>query len=197
MPPKPRQRRPGKRAAGSAGRSGKKASAKATRAAIEPPKKSGPKKSNAKQRVPAEGSGEAERAPRRLKDASSPIRTVPYEPELHFEQVLQWLRMRGESASPEALPKTGYIVPGVAAGFLYRTDSSIAWIDSLVASKERTREERSQALDAIVEALRQEARRAGFKSILGYTLQPVVVDRALRLGWEYVRGGYHLVVVKP
>lgn len=147
---------------------------------------------------------DAERALRWLRDLgrhgkTSPasMRAIPYEPKQHFEQVLQWLRMRGESTSPDRLPKTGYVVPGIAAGFLYRTDSSIAWIDSLVASKERTREERSEALDAIVQALRDEARRSGFSSLLGYTLYPVVVDRALRLGWEYVRGGYHLVVVEP
>lgn len=125
------------------------------------------------------------------------MQPVPYVPELHFEQVLHWLQLRGESITPDALPKTGFIVPGKAAGFLYRTDSSISWIDSLVASKEATKEERNEALDAVVLALREEARRGGFKVMMGYTLFQVVVDRAERLGFKYVGGNYHLIAITP
>jgi hypothetical protein len=118
---------------------------------------------------------------------------VPYVPELHFDQVLGWMQSRDEVITPDALPKTGYIIPGKAAGFLYRTDSSIAWIEGLVAAPGLEREERSQAIDAVVLAIISEAQRLGFKTLLGYTLLDAVVKRAERTGFTYVGGGFHLI----
>jgi hypothetical protein len=118
---------------------------------------------------------------------------LPYVPEQHFAEVLRWFQLFGETMVPEALPQTGYIVPGVAAGFLYRTDSSVCWVESLVANKEVPKEERTRALDAIVIALCQDAKKLGFKLVLGSTQLDAVVKRAQRLGWSYMGGGFHLI----
>ncbi len=121
---------------------------------------------------------------------------IPYVPEKHFAEILRWFELFNESMTPDALPQTGYIVPGKAAGFLYRTDSSLAWVESLIASKEVPKEERSRALDAVVLALCREAKRLGFKTVLGSTQLEAVVKRAQRLGWSYVGGGFHLIAIQ-
>lgn len=118
---------------------------------------------------------------------------IPFVLEQHFTEVLRWYQMFGETMIPEALPKTGYIVPGVAAGFLYRTDSSLCWLECLVANKDVPKEERNLALDAVVVALSQDAKKLGFKTLLGSTQLAAVVKRAQRLGWSYVGGGFHLI----
>jgi hypothetical protein len=130
-------------------------------------------------------------------DASAVPVPIPYDPGAHFEQVLRWMEAWGQTISPDALPTTGFIVPGIAAGFLYRTDSSIAWIEGLVASRDISAEIRGLALDEIVRALRAEARRSGFKILLGYTQLQAVVDRALRHGFKHAKGAYQLVVAAP
>lgn len=130
-------------------------------------------------------------------DASLGPKPIPYGPEAHFEQVHRWMEQRGQTIAPEDLPTTGFIVPGVAAGFLYRTDSSVAWIEGLVGSREVSAEARGHALDEIVRALRAEARRSGFKIMLGYTQLQAVVDRALRHGFKQTEGTYQLVAVAP
>lgn len=130
-------------------------------------------------------------------NSSTGPQPIPYDRDSHFEQVLHWMQLRGETLVPEALPATGFIVPGVAAGFLYRTDSSIAWIDGLVASKDVPKETRSKALDEIVQALRAEARNSGFKVMMGLTQFQPVVDRALRLGFQRSPKTFQLVVVIP
>jgi hypothetical protein len=121
---------------------------------------------------------------------------VPYVPELHFEQIRLWLELRNEVITPDALPQTGFIIPGKAAGFLYRTDSSVAWIEGLVAAPGLSREERSQAVDAVVAAVCREARKLGFKTLVGYTVLDVVVERAKRFGFSHVGGGFQLVALK-
>lgn len=131
------------------------------------------------------------------RDASALPKPIPYDPGSHFEQVLRWMQQRGQAITPEALPTTGFIVPGVAAGFLYRTDSSVAWIEGLVGAREVPAEARGRALDEIVRALRAEARQSGFKLMLGYTQLQVVVDRALRHGFTHEKGAYQLVAVTP
>ena len=118
---------------------------------------------------------------------------VPYVAGLHFDQVHAWVQSRGDVITPDALPQTGFIIPGKAAGFLYRTDSSIAWIEGLVAAPGLEREERSQAIDAVVAALIEEAGRLGFKTLMAYTVLDAVVKRSERFGFTYVSGGFHLI----
>ncbi len=120
----------------------------------------------------------------------------PYVPEQHFEQVRAWLRFRDEEMTPEALPRTGFIIPGKVAGFLYRTDSSVAWIENLVAAPTLEREERNKLVDAIVTAISQKAKALGFKRLVGYTVLDVVVRRAKRHGFQHVGGGFELIALQ-
>lgn len=121
---------------------------------------------------------------------------VPYVPELHFAQVQAWLRHWDRSVTPDMLPGTGFIIPGKAAGFMYRTDSSLALIDNLVAAPGLSEEERGQVVDAILAAICLEAARLGFKLLLGYTVLDAVVKRAERFGFAHVASGFHLVAMK-
>jgi len=119
---------------------------------------------------------------------------IAYVPELHFETVRSWMEARNEVITLDALPQTGFIIPGMAAGFLYRTDSSVAMIEGLVAAPGVEREVRDQAVDAIVLAVIAEAQRLGFKTLTGTTVLEAVVKRAERLGFIYVGGNFHLIV---
>ena len=117
---------------------------------------------------------------------------IPYVHALHFDELLSWFVARDAPLEPESLPKVGFIIPGKAAGFLYQTDSNIAWIENLVASPTLNREERSESIDLIVLAVAEEARRLGFKVLVGFTELDVVMERAQRLGFEY-QGKFHLI----
>jgi hypothetical protein len=121
---------------------------------------------------------------------------IPYVPEQHYEQVKELLASYDEYMTQEALPKTGFIIPGKAAGFMYRTDSVLAFMECVVGAKNLDAEERSQALDAVVIALCQEAKKLGFKVMMGNTKYEALVKRAKRLGWTYVGDGYHVVAMQ-
>lgn len=123
------------------------------------------------------------------------MKVVPYVREEHYEQVRGWMRLWKQDMPPTALPRNGFIIPGKAAGFLYLTDSSIAWIESLVAAPGLSREERSQAVDAIVTAVIERARELGVEMLMGYTHLDAVVQRAVRLGFMHVAEGFHVVAL--
>ncbi|MFP2931145.1 hypothetical protein ACLESO_39315 [Pyxidicoccus sp. 3LG] len=120
---------------------------------------------------------------------------ILFVPELHFEQIKSWLEFWNETMTTDALPKIGYIVPDKAVGFLYQTDSSVCMMENIVAKPGLSREERSEAVDAVFNALLADAKRLGFKLVVGYTQLEAMVKRTERFGFSPI-GTFHLVA-KP
>jgi hypothetical protein len=123
------------------------------------------------------------------------MQVIPYVREEHYEQVRGWLRLWKQDMPPTALPRNGFIIPGRAAIFLYLTDSSVAWIENLVAAPGLSREERSQAVDAVVTAAIDRARELGVEMLMAYTRLDAVVQRGARFGFMHVADGYHAVAL--
>src|SRR5262249_7948099 len=106
-----------------------------------------------------------------------------YVPEHHYESFRQWHAGRVQNAvDPASLPQVGFVVPDLAMGFLYQTDSKLCLIEALVANPAAPKEQRSRALDRVLESLIDEARRLGFRVLQGQTALSAVVDRVRRLG---------------
>lgn len=69
------------------------------------------------------------------------------------------------------LPPTGIVVEDVAtgtllaAGFLYKTDSSFAWLEFIVGNPKADRVPRRLAVDLVIADLSQKAKEMGFKYI--------------------------------
>jgi hypothetical protein len=53
----------------------------------------------------------------------------------------------------ECLPPIGYIANEAAVGFLYTTDSKLAWMEWVFADPKKPKEERKVALDTLIEYL--------------------------------------------
>lgn len=65
-----------------------------------------------------------------------------------------WYAARGLPAvGLQHLPRTGFIVHGIGAGFLYRTDSTLSFIDGLISNPTAPSHERAAALLAVGGAL--------------------------------------------
>lgn len=99
-----------------------------------------------------------------------------------FKELAGWGKAWGGEYSEELFPKTGFIVPGVAAFFLYATDSKVCYLENLVCNPGRPRCERDQALSLITEALLKEAKEQGFKTAYACTNIGAVIERALLMG---------------
>lgn len=79
----------------------------------------------------------------------------------------------------EALPKTGYIVPGYCAGFLYKTDSSIAMLEWIIANPDTDYKDRAVAINNVIESLVKEAKRSGYSVVFTYTKHERLIDKYL------------------
>jgi hypothetical protein len=113
--------------------------------------------------------------------------------EKDYEEIRGWWACRGLGVVPEAhLPEVGYIVDGVAVGFLTQTDSRIALIEILLANPKTEKKVRDRALDTIVWALEEAAAERGFLSVVGVTRIEAVAQRALKNGFKAL-GKYELV----
>jgi hypothetical protein len=78
----------------------------------------------------------------------------------------QWWAAQSWPTIPETmLPKTGFIVDGICAGFLYRTDSSMTILEWIVANPNSDKIQRRQALDLVIAALLDEAKRGGSSAV--------------------------------
>ncbi len=119
-----------------------------------------------------------------------------YEEAKHYADFKRWYQQRaGGAVGPEFLPKVGFVVPGVAMGFLYQTDSKLALIEALVANPEVSAVERGLAIDDVVLAIVTEAKALGFKALNGQTDLPVVVERAKRHGFVHDPTPYTTVML--
>lgn len=87
-----------------------------------------------------------------------------------LDEINSWYRERScDQQSHGDLPDIGYIVHGVAAGFLYKTDSNKCMIESMITNPAASKKDRHDALDAITVEILSHAKLCGFKQIFGLT----------------------------
>lgn len=89
-----------------------------------------------------------------------------------------WLAQDWTPVQRQFLPKLGLIEPGLAAGFLYLSDSGgMAWMEWIVGNPEADYEERGKALDQIIEGLAAAAAHAGAKAIFTSASHKRLIER--------------------
>lgn len=99
-----------------------------------------------------------------------------------FDQIQLWAKEWGTNYKPSQFPKTGFIVDGLAAWFLYRTDSSVCFLENLISKKSADERDRDEAIKLVVDAVLTEARDQGFSVAYATTDIPAVVIRAMQYG---------------
>lgn len=99
--------------------------------------------------------------------------------------------------NPSALdhyPETGFIIENLCAGFLYKTDSSICFIDGYISNPKSDKMERKVALYAMTKKILDTAKDMGFKNCVAYTQNYSV--RNICLNNDFKPKGNHLMLVK-
>lgn len=80
-----------------------------------------------------------------------------------------WVAHKWPIIPEVALPKVGLVIENkgipVCAGFLYQTDSVMAWLEFIVSNPACDTMERGQALDLLIEDLSAYAKELGFMSL--------------------------------
>jgi hypothetical protein len=104
-----------------------------------------------------------------------------------YVEIVDWFTGRGlPCPSSDRFPPIGFIVPGVAAGFLLLTDGCVSFIDGIVSNPNAEKGARSEAIFKIFENLIAFSKAKGFKSICGTTEIPAMEEYAINAGLEEV-----------
>lgn len=90
----------------------------------------------------------------------------------------------------DTLPKIGFIVLKnsipISAGFLRKLEPCYGQIDTLVSNAEKTKEERHEALEIVVNCLIHFAKENGIKGLVCHTKDEGILKRAKSLGFHVV-----------
>jgi len=106
--------------------------------------------------------------------------------ELDYMEMCKWWEKRGLPApSKEYLPKIGYLVEDMAAGFLYQTDGNIGLLDMYITNSEQEPNQRVDSLRAITTSLLGYAKQIGIKAIKFDTKFDVIKILATENGFIY------------
>ena len=101
-----------------------------------------------------------------------------------YSSLETWWKDQNWSSVPEDhLPEYGLIVDGIAAAFLYRTDSKFALLEFVIANPNSSKEERSEALDLIIDNLLFVAKELGFSTVFTSLEHPKLLERYEKHGF--------------
>lgn len=102
-----------------------------------------------------------------------------------LEEINLWLNERDQRGLEEdELPMTGFIVPDVAAGFFYMTDSSLGFIENFVSNPDAKAIEVSMAVDEITETLLRCAVEMRLTKVFMMSKKNSILNRAEKHGFE-------------
>lgn len=101
-----------------------------------------------------------------------------------YATLCEWWKSKDFTPPPEELlPATGYVCNEIAAGFLYLTNSPIAWAEWIVGNPEVDKEARSIALDELINHVCCAAKKAGSIVVFSSSNNAHFMKRLTTLGF--------------
>lgn len=102
----------------------------------------------------------------------------------HLVHINRWLTKRGRGAVKlNDLPSTGYLVPGVAVGFVRECEGGYGIVDSLVSNPLASSAARHKAFEAIYKEILSNPK---FKKLIGFTVDEGALIRAKAHGFREI-----------
>ncbi|HEX5130476.1 MAG TPA: hypothetical protein VFV90_12055 [Usitatibacter sp.] len=112
----------------------------------------------------------------------------------HITDAIAWMVKRGQPEPPrDIFPPTGWVVPGVAAWWLYLTDSTLAWTEMLVGNPDVSKEMRREGLDLVIAHVLREAKAAGTRLLVCNVDRGDLEERAVKHGYRVLARGQTLL----
>ncbi len=107
-------------------------------------------------------------------------------------EIASWYARRGmdEGWPREWLSDLGFQVRGVAAGWLITTNTARALIEDFITNPDAPKSERGSAIEALEARIVEEARKLGFRHLLGSTNIDAMRERAKGLGYHVTPRGF-------
>lgn len=115
-----------------------------------------------------------------------------------LDRINAWLDEHGKpgTLTETEIPSVGLIVEDTAAGFLYITDSSVAFLENFVSNPKAQKRQVREAIDEIIKRLMIFAHEAGISRLVGITTKQSMAKRAEAAGFRTVAGAYSLLTAR-
>lgn len=118
---------------------------------------------------------------------------APFNIDAHLGDVQRWAIQQGvEPPAPDILPAVGLMVPDVAAGWLYQTDSRVGFLEYFLTNPLAPLVARHTAISAIAVELIAKAKALGLARVVSMTSHRSIGRISMRLGFSYI-GPMHLL----
>lgn len=94
-----------------------------------------------------------------------------------------WKAYKFPVVPQDSLPKNGFIIDNTCAGFIYCTDSNIAWLEFIVANPSISRAERQNGLKDLISGLTGLAKELGYSHVFTSTNHPGLEKLLVETGY--------------
>lgn len=112
-----------------------------------------------------------------------------------YKEINEWFYSRkGEYFPLKFLSQTGFIVPGVAVGFLIKTDVNVGILEPFISNPRAPEKERDEALNMILETLCNQAKSIGYRAVFGFSTAQTMLNRALKQDFDILETNSTTVV---
>lgn len=113
------------------------------------------------------------------------MNVVAFDYEKHSAEVSRWGSQHSFPLPPkEMLPNTGFMVNETACGFLYSTNSSLAWLEWVFSNPEKSEHERQESLDILFQMIEATAKELDIKAVFSASAIPAYSKILLRNGFN-------------
>jgi len=101
-----------------------------------------------------------------------------------YEALSSWYHKRNVNSVQESyIPKIGFVIEGIAMGFLMQTDANLGILEPFISNPEASKEDRDMALNVILELLTRTAKEMNYKGVFGFSTSLPMIRRALKQGF--------------
>lgn len=103
-----------------------------------------------------------------------------------LKEIMEWFLQRKIPITPDYFPKHGFIVPGVAAGFIFSTDSNFCIFECFISNPNSPRTLRREALEKIVASMIQKAKELEFREAYGFATSKTMIEIGKEQGFKFI-----------
>jgi hypothetical protein len=97
--------------------------------------------------------------------------------EQNYSMLVEWWKQHNWSPVPlSMLPRTGFIVNDIVAGFIYSTDSNLCLIEWIISDPKSEKIKRKESLSVLLDTLCMAAKELGFNACFTYTKNKGLIE---------------------
>jgi len=104
-----------------------------------------------------------------------------FDKEKDYNTIAKWWIEHDQVPCPkDLLPNLGFIVDDLVVGFIYQTDSEIVFFESIVSKKDSDKEDRKEALNAIIDMSCKVSKEMGYSRLIFHTAYPSLKELGIK-----------------